>query len=436
VFVRILLLKPPVSRGTVFLGPDPRTRVYPLRFAYLAAELSEAGATVSFVDSPLRGYDRHAAAGAVFADHPDVIYAELDPREAGAQLEFLRRVKELGPARIVLGGFWATLLTEPILNAVEAVDAVVRGEVDETLLDLVARWHEGLPLTRLPGIGFRSHRKPVVSPERGRISDLDSLPFPDREIVPLYDYQAGRLHHRPFTLVAGSRGCARSCRFCRRGGGKDDVRRRSVGNVVREVEELVRRYGVREIRFVDPVFNADRAWSVQVAEALVPCGVVWQCSVRAESLTPEELRAYRRAGCRDVFFSPVAPTRESAERLKTGDDPEAVKEAVAAAAAEDVRAHVRVITGDGELPPLKEAEAFAASLKGCRVVVRYVRAQPGSDLHPDLPSDFTSPQETRDLSYPSGASPARVRFWSERIRALWKKPRAETCADASSGLMN
>jgi radical SAM superfamily enzyme YgiQ (UPF0313 family) len=425
-----------VNRRPALFSVWAGARLYPLRLAYLAAELQASGATVGFLDCPRKGYDRHAAAGAVFGFHADVIYCELDSREARAQLRFLARVKELSATRIVLGGAYATVAAEPILTRFHAIDAVVCGEPDLTLLDMVAHWHEGLGIARLPGVVCRSVKKLVEGPPRPLAANLDDLPFPDREIVPFREYQAGWLHHRPVALIAGTRGCPRACRFCRRGGEGETVRFRSTGNVVLEVEELVRHHRVRELRFVDAAFNADPAWSLALAEALVPCEVTWHCTVVAHTLTTEHLRAYRRAGCRDLFLTPVCPTEEEARKLGSGDGPEAVKAVLAMAAAEDVRVHVRVIAGQGELPDPQRAQEFASSLSGCSVAVRQLHPQVGSPLVPEVPRNLFRPEEGQDLRPPLRFSLGSVRVLRERMHRLLRRSGTELCAEVGPERLN
>ncbi len=434
--MRILLLRPPVSRRAPFFALWSGVRRYPLRLAYIASELHEAGATVGFVDCPLKGYDRHAAAGAVFALHPDIIYAELDNTEARTQLRFLSRVKELSATRIILGGAYASTFAETILTRFRAIDAIVVGEPDETLSEMLARLHEGRGISRLAGVVGRGAKKVIEGPPRPPLADLDTLPFPDRETVPLHAYQAGWLHYRPLALVAGTRGCPRSCRFCRQGGEEGGVRFRSPANVVMEVEYLVRHFGVREIRFVDAVFNADESWSLAVAEALLPCSVTWQCTAMATTLTADLLRAVRRSGCRDIFLNPVCPTEESAVALGCGDGPEAVKRVVELAAQEDVRLHVRIITGAGELPSLEQAQGLAASLEGCSVIVRHIQAQVGSELSPEVPKNLVQPDANKDVRLTSGLSLRNVRFWRERVRGLLRRPSSEICAEVGPEKLN
>jgi radical SAM superfamily enzyme YgiQ (UPF0313 family) len=434
--VRILLLRSPVNRRLPLVNLSGSRQAYPLRLAYIAAELEDAGATVSFLDCPRKGYDRHAAAGAVFQAHPDVVYTELDHREARAQLRFLDRLKELSPLRIVLGGAYAATLAEVIVGNFPAVEAVTLGEPDLALTDMVEQWSDGAAVARIPGLVTRIGKRAVVGPDRPPVTDLDRLPFPDREIVPFRHYQGGWLHQRPMAVVAGTRGCPRACRFCRRGSAGGAVRYRSPGNVAVEVEELVRRDGVREIRFVDAVFNADPRWCLAVAEAVMPMGVTWHCTVSASALTAEQLRAFRRAGCRDVFLSPVCPTEESAAALGVEDGPAAVRTAIELAAREDVNVHVKVITGEAELPPLAQAYAFAASLSQCMVTIRQIQPQIGSALAPQIPNNLAPAGESRDVRRIVGFSKGQVRFWRERVRTLIHEPKRELCAEVGPETFN
>ncbi|HNR99438.1 MAG TPA: radical SAM protein [Planctomycetota bacterium] len=427
--MRVLLLRPPAGGRRRLFDLGAGRHRYPLHLAYLAAGLRRLGVAVEFLDCPRLDYDAHAAAGAVFTAHPDVVYAELDPRAARAQLIFLAGIKACGSARIVLGGPYASLCARPVLAAFPGLDALILGEPDLALVELVSLWYEGLPAVKVRGVAVPGPTRISEGPPRPLIDDLDSLPFPDRTIVPLAAYQAGCLRRRPVATVAGMRGCPRQCRFCRRGADSRPPRFRNPRAVAQEAEDLIRRHGVREIAFVDPVFNADEDWALALAEAMRPLGATWHCSLAAHAVTAELLESLRRAGCRDVVFNPVCPTRESADALLVRDGPEETRRACALAVNEDVTAHVVVAAGDGELPPLADANAFAASLAGACVTVRRIAPQPGSALLPAPPDDFAAPGEDRDLRL-SPAYPFKdPRFWRESVRTLLGR-RAEVCARA------
>ncbi len=424
--MRVLLLRPPVGGRRRLIDMGAGGRRYPLNFAYLAGGLRELGVTVGFLDCPRMDYDVHTASGAVFAFHPDVIYAELHPAAAGTQLAFLANIKSYSAARLVLGGAYASLCAQSILAAFPVIDALIRDEPDVTLVELVGLWYEGLPAVKVPGVAVPGAKRVHDGPARPLVADLDTLPFPDREIVPLLAYQAGCLRRRPVAAVAGMRGCPRHCRFCRRGAAADTPRFRDVRAITQEVEDLIRRKGVREIEFVDPVLNADHAWTRALADAMAPLSATWHCTLAAYAVDEVLLSHLRRAGCRDVVFSPVCPTRASADRLLVRDGPEEVARAVALAAAEDLTAHVVVVTGEGELPGLQDANAFAAAIKGACVTVRRIVPQPGSELMPEPPLDFAPFEEDRDLRTSLAYPLKDARFWREGMRTLLGR-RAQIC---------
>ena len=429
--MRVLFLRPPIDARRH--GPSRR---YPLQLAYLSAGLAQLGVSVGFVDCPLRGYDAHAGAGAVFAFHPDVIYAELDPRYAPAQIDFLAAVKELNASRIILGGSYPTLAAENIYRAFPHLDALIRGEPDQALQEVITHWHGGRSAARLAGVLTPGTRMAIAGPPRPLLEDLDALPFPDRDTVPFLRYQAGRLRARPFAVVAGSRGCPRECRFCRRGRTKAGLRLRSPASIAQEVEQLVRARSVREIGFVDAAFNADPDWACRIADAIAPLGIAWHCIATARGLSSEHLRTFRRAGCRDMVFSPVCPTEESAENLRVGDGPETVRKVVDLARAQDIATHVRIITGDHDLPNFQEAREFASYLTDAHVTISQIRPQVGSAMVPDIPEDPAWWEAARDMRILPHGSRLHPRFWRERMRTLLLKTRCSLCAEVGTDEMS
>ena len=146
-----------------------------MRLAYVASVLREAGATVGFLDCVLRCYDEKAGAGAVFEFHPDVIYAVIDPAFAEAQISFLEKLKEWGAIRIVLGGPWAATHWESVLERTAAAEAVIVGEVEEALLEVITLWQEGRSVVRLAGVATLVGKKAVSGERRPPILDLSLI---------------------------------------------------------------------------------------------------------------------------------------------------------------------------------------------------------------------------------------------------------------------
>jgi hypothetical protein len=126
-----------------------------------------------------------------------------------------RRCRELLPeAKLILGGPQATLTADKTLAAFPFIDAIVRGEGELTLTEVLDRLGKGKGLDRVKGVSFRNGDEIVRSPDRELIRDLDSLSLPAYHLMEQY---AGRSRFKDCRVyIQTGRGCPYSCAFCAR----------------------------------------------------------------------------------------------------------------------------------------------------------------------------------------------------------------------------
>ena len=144
-----------------------------------------------------------------------------------------------------VGGPYPSAVEDACLgDGCEAIDAVVVGEGEETVVEILDRLQAGRDLAGVAGVIARENGKILHNPPRPLIEDLDRLPFPARELLgdrSRYIPAAGTYRRKPVALVMTSRGCDRRCIFCfqmdrERKSGTRGVRYRSVDNVLQEIE--------------------------------------------------------------------------------------------------------------------------------------------------------------------------------------------------------
>ncbi len=218
---------------------------------YLAAVLREHGYTVELAPFST-------------ADEMDAVVqraAEIQPRVVGLSiifqyrapefLELAQAVRQVVPhAHITTGGHFPTFAAADLLRDDPALDSVVRGEGEFTLLELLNALDTPDEWASILGLSFRREGRIVENPPRPLIPDLDSLPFPSRDTPPKHYLGIG------VSPIVGSRGCYRDCSFCSirafYGGSRGKLQRfRSVLNLVAEMEQLYHHSGVRFFIFND-----------------------------------------------------------------------------------------------------------------------------------------------------------------------------------------
>src|SRR5215467_3000007 len=214
-------------------------------------------------------------------------------------LRIAAEVKRAHPnSVVVLGGPQASVVDIPTMRAFPSIDLVVRGEVEQTLPELVDALGGGSPLAAVPGLTFRQQNEIVRTPDAPLVLDLDALPFPAFHLFP--DVR----HCRHFPLELG-RGCPFSCTFCST---NDFFRRRfrlkSPAHMIAEMRRVRENYGISSFELVHDMFTVDRKRVVEFCEALLESNeeFYWGCSARTDCVDEDLISLMARAGCRGIFF--------------------------------------------------------------------------------------------------------------------------------------
>ena len=200
-----------------------------------------------------------------------------------------------------MGGPHPTFLPEESLHY---ADYVVRGEGEETLVELLDHLERGIPLHGVRGLSFREGDSFIHNPDRPLVGDLDAAPIPDFSLV--HDWRT-----RAFVPVATSRGCPFGCRFC-------SViwmfgrayRFKSIDRVIEELRSAASKKA--HIFFVDDNFAADRERTKSLLRRIIAEGMAleWSAQVRTDVAKDDELLSLMsRAGCFMVFvgFESINP---------------------------------------------------------------------------------------------------------------------------------
>ncbi|MFT7671265.1 MAG: anaerobic magnesium-protoporphyrin IX monomethyl ester cyclase [Planctomycetota bacterium] len=216
--------------------------------------------------------------------------------------------KALPHIKTVMGGPHPSFDAE-ILREDGYVDAIVKAEAEQTIIDLVEAWAAGRSIEFIPNVGFLDAGTPVQNLIRPAIQDLDSLPFPDVDVFYKYDF----LRNKRVMQVHASRGCQNSCTYCSVGlmkeewvSGKGDKfnRVKSVDYLCEEMNDIMARYpGFRMVNFGDAALNMARGWLKEFADKWPKrVGLPFACNVNINFLNEDDIINMKRAGCVSVQF--------------------------------------------------------------------------------------------------------------------------------------
>ena len=304
----------------------------PLGLAYLAAVLEHAG---------------HQVGGFDFGLEPDIPLEDdvrrvcaFDPHVVGitamtsvyhSALEAATLLKAYLGRPIVIGGPHPTVYPERVLAESPVIDYVVRGEGEETTLELVHALDGGnRDLHAINGLTYRLRGEIIANPDRALIDNLDALPFPARHLFDPKRYALSTPEGQPMTTILSSRGCPYNCSYCFKSIVGRTYRQRSPGNIIAELRQVVDKYGIRNFYFIDDLFTIDLRRLNAITEQFIAenLDIRWQCLGRVDRVNPETLQKMHAAGCRRIHYGIESGNQEILQRVGKGIRLEQVRQAI------------------------------------------------------------------------------------------------------------
>jgi radical SAM superfamily enzyme YgiQ (UPF0313 family) len=368
-------------------------------------------------------------------------------------------IKELAPAQPVLlvGGHVAALPERTLRE--EAADFVAAGEGLHTLVELVEALKSTAPdLARVPGLWYREDGVPCHTPDRPLVPDLDpEMPGPAWDLLPMDRYRAHNWHcldglrRQPYAALYTTLGCPYHCSFCciqapfrsgERAGGlsatANSYRYWSPDTVLAQIDLLVNRYGVRNLKIADEMFVLNRRHVEGICDRILSRGYdlnIWAYT-RVDTIKDGMLEKLKAAGFHWLAFGIEA----GADRVRAGVDKAFDQDEVYEVIGKVRAAGISVIGNYIFGLPEDDAETMQATLDlaldlNCEFANFYsAMAYPGSPLYDlavrqgvPLPAAWTGySQHSRDcLPLPTRYLPARevLRFRDEAFLRYYTSPR-------------
>jgi radical SAM superfamily enzyme YgiQ (UPF0313 family) len=208
-------------------------------------------------------------------------------------------IKQHFSVPIIVGGIHATILPERVITD-KNIDMVCIGEGEEAMVELANKLSRGQDYHDTKNIWHKVENTIVKNKVRPLITDLDQLPFPNKDIF----YQYGCFTDRLYVMT--SRGCPYTCTYCfnhqlqelYRETGCPYVRRRSVHSVIEELKLYKDKYKMKSVHFYDDTFILNHKWIAEfTAHYKKEIGVPFYCLVRANLVTGEIIKALKDSGC-------------------------------------------------------------------------------------------------------------------------------------------
>jgi anaerobic magnesium-protoporphyrin IX monomethyl ester cyclase len=276
-----------------------------LGFQYLCAVLEKKDVETNIFDQTVEPFDLDLLVTRLKEYDMAGFYCS-DPHEEKVK-EWSRRIRERTDIPILVGGP-STLTNTTFLD--HGCDIIVHGEGELTIQEVVDYYNGAMDIENIKGISYRKGDLTVTASPRELIEDLDSIPFPDRSKIDInayFDYFLFNMR-KPYITIIATRGCPYKCSFCTSyqiwG---CEYRRRSVNNVIAEIDNVVEKYNARYVAFQDDVFGMANDWIEEFCHKLInrPYKIRWMAILHPFSFrtaTERILRLMRRAGCDTISF--------------------------------------------------------------------------------------------------------------------------------------
>ncbi len=331
----------------------------PLGLGYLAAVLRKEGFKVRIIDDMVENLSFDALLKRL--KKSIMVGTTSTTPTFNSALRYARRIKEaLLDIFVILGGVHVTFRP---LDAVKNsfVDAVCIGEGEETVVEVAERVEVGKTLEDVKGVVYRSGNEIVDNGSREFIKDLDSLPFPAYDLMPLEKYSLFGEHLEQFPVIT-SRGCPFACRYCSSSlfmGHR--FRARSAENVVDEIEWLVGDFNAKHIAFSDDTFTLSRRRVEAICNEIKRRGIdiEWSCSSRVDTINEDMLKKMKEAGCSAIYYGVESASEKILNFYRKRIDFEKVKRAVELTKKYDIMVICSFIIG----APMEKKEDMKATLK-------------------------------------------------------------------------
>jgi anaerobic magnesium-protoporphyrin IX monomethyl ester cyclase len=341
--VKIALVNPPPPVGAFVHYQNPLIGV-----AYMAAVLEKNGVEVKVVDCPPLNINYEGLKQEIISFQPDIVGITSVTVTFSSAIQSARTVKEVLPkVLVVLGGPHVTVLDEQTLNEQSQVDIIVRGEGEQTMLELanLVSKSDLSGFDQIAGLTFRKEGKILRTPDRPFIQDLDELPYPAYKFFPLTKY---RYFGKLILPIISSRGCPFQCDFClasRMAG--QGFRARSAKNVVDEIEWSIGAYKPDAFTFHDETFTYNKKRVFEICEEIKKrkIGLPWDCSTRVDQVSIELLEEMKSANCQLVSFGVESGSQRILNAMKKGTTVEQNERAVHLAKEAGLSVSMSVIIG-------------------------------------------------------------------------------------------
>lgn len=360
--VDVLLVNPPTPDRGIWIRSQHRVgrrsrenMIWPQVSLAQMAALLMPDYTVEIVDANALRMDWAAFEKLLDEKRPKYYLTQVTAPTLRNDMYGVFLAKSVGALTLAFGTH-VTPMTRETMQPFPALDFVLRGEPEVTLRELLDRLEgkspsdprvakmlaetsrlqtrrngsavdtaayavdeSASPYATILGLAWRNGTEIVINPDRPFIPNLDDLPMPVHELLPLQKQRMPMIKG-PFTFIVTSRGCPAGCKYCiKHVSYQNSVRVRSAENIVDELEHLGR-LGIHNIHMYADLFTVNRDHVVSLCRLIIDRGlkVRWTCNSRVDYVDEEMLRLMGQAGCWLISWGIESANEQILKRARKG----------------------------------------------------------------------------------------------------------------------
>ena len=292
----------------------------PLGLGYMAAMLEQNDIPVDILDASALDLEYSEIKDEIIKRKPDLVALTALTPTIGTALKSAEVVRKALPnTTIAIGGYHPTFNFNEIIEDPN-IDIVIRGEGEQTIVELAQAMENGDDLSNINGLVFKDNvdnTKTIITPDRAVIEDLDTIPYPALHLMPMDKYRMLDVTTHMTTMIT-TRGCPNQCSFCSSAAmhGRK-VRSRSTKNIVDEIEYLKNNYDIDTVAFLDDTFTLNKRKVKEICNEIMArnLNIMWGCTSRVDNLDEDLLETMRESGCITIFMGVESADQQSLDNM-------------------------------------------------------------------------------------------------------------------------
>ncbi|MBN1364232.1 MAG: radical SAM protein [Syntrophaceae bacterium] len=277
-------------------------KIPPLGIATLSAIWDQQGHSSQIIDAEAL---QLSVSEIIVRINPHINFAGITANtvEISTALAIAQSIRKSFPnTKIVMGGVHPTVFHKELIRD-KCCDFVVRNEGEIPIIELA----KGTPYNLIPNLTWQnSDNEVVVNADCKTYVDLDELPFPAYDKLPMHLYHSalGATKREPSIGMMTSRGCPGKCTFCFSGMFGTKIRFMSSTKIIQHIKHLQQNYGIREISFYDDTFTASPENVTELCHLIIAekIKLSWSCFARIDCVNPNLLLLMKKAGCHQITY--------------------------------------------------------------------------------------------------------------------------------------